>query len=406
MSGITQATDDTAFEASSDSLANGIAKIKVIGIGGGGGNSVQHMVTQQANPNVDYIVVNTDVQALKSNTTKTKIQIGRDTTRGLGSGSNPDVGRKAAEESRKELKEKIGLADITFITAGMGGGTGTGASPVIANIVRKELGSLTVAIVTKPFTFEGKLQLKKAEEGIEKLRNEVDALIIIPNDKLITGFGHKVSLATAFCECNNVLLRAVKGLSTIITETGYMNVDFNDVKSVLTDSGTALIGMGYGQGENAIVQAIESAIHSPLLEDIEGCKSRGILTNVSVSPDFDTSALNDLGERISAYSSEDALVKIGLYYDSNVKSDEVYVTMLIAGIEKNPNQQAAKETTPAQQEETLSSIFGAPQQVEPNNAAQAKTQPQEQPNAAKKEDNPFMSDDDEALPFFLTQKAD
>jgi cell division protein FtsZ len=404
MSGITQVADGTPLDASIDNTIdnNGVAKIKVVGIGGGGGNSVQHMVSQEANENVDYIVVNTDLQALKNNVVNKRIQIGRETTRGLGSGSNPEVGKKAAEESIDVIKQEIGSSDITFITAGMGGGTGTGASPVIASIVRKELGALTVAIVTKPFSFEGKKQLQKAEDGIEKLRKEVDALIVIPNDKLLRDLGGNVSLITAFNECNSVLMRAVKGLSSLITETGYMNVDFNDVKTVLTESGTALIGMGKGKGDNAVQEAINNAIHSPLLEDIRNCRCRGMLANISVSPNFPISQVNEIGNILCDLLKDDADVKYGVCMDSNAKADEVFVTILIAGIEKMEEPQVQQEIQDPFQS---MGMFVESQQKSAENSDNVQQKTESSTQKAQF-NNPFVDDSDDLPPFFLSKKAD
>lgn len=315
---------------------NGRAVIKVIGIGGGGGNTVQHMVEEDVK-NVQYIVVNTDMQALNNNLAENRIQIGVNTTRGLGSGSNPDTGRAAAEESRDAIKKGIEKADIVFLTAGMGGGTGTGASPIVAEIARKETGALTVAIVTKPYSFEGKKQLSKAEEGIAKLKNEVDALIVIPNDKLLKNLPKNITLYGAFQECNRVLKNAVKGISDLIEGYGYINLDFNDIKSVLLKSGTALIGMGSAEGENAVAEAISAAVDCPLLEDISNKKAKGVIANISVSPDFPVLQFGDLGDSLaSRYTTNDTDFKYGICFDSNLKPDQVNVTILLAGLEEQP----------------------------------------------------------------------
>ena len=331
MSDILQAADATA-EGGYVPSDNGKAVIKVIGVGGGGGNTVQHMINEEVT-NVDFLVVNTDLQALNSNTAKNRIQIGVNTTRGLGSGSNPEIGRNAAEESREVLRENIGKSDIVFITAGMGGGTGTGASPVIANIARKELGALTVAIVTKPFSFEGKKQLQKAEQGIEKLREEVDALIIIPNDKLLRYLPKNISLVRAFQECNNVLKRAVQGIADVIERCGYQNLDFNDIRTMLLRSGTVLIGMGEGEGENAVEQAVQNAVNCPLLEDFSNCKARGLIVNVTMNEELGLDRYERLGNILhKSFATENSDIKYGFVINSNMKPDAVHVTIVLAGL--------------------------------------------------------------------------
>ncbi len=324
-----------AADASADGYVpadNGKAVIKVIGIGGGGGNTIQHMINEEV-ANVDFMVVNTDLQALNSNTAKNRIQIGVNTTRGLGSGSNPEIGRNAAEESREILREKIGKCDIVFITAGMGGGTGTGASPVIANIARKELGALTVAIVTKPFSFEGRKQLLKAEQGIEKLREEVDALIVIPNDKLLRYLPKNISLVGAFQECNNVLKRAVQGIADVIEKCGYQNLDFNDIRTMLLRSGTALIGMGEGEGDDAVEQAIRSAVNCPLLEDFSNCRARGLIVNITMNEELGLERYQRIGEILhQSFATDDSDTKFGFVIDPNMKPDAVSVTIVLAGL--------------------------------------------------------------------------
>lgn len=313
---------------------NGKAIIKVIGIGGGGGSTVQHMIDEKVK-NVEFIAVNTDLQALNSNLAEKRIQIGVNTTRGLGSGSKPEVGRAAAEESREDLKANIGNADIVFITAGMGGGTGTGASPIVANICRKELGALTVAIVTKPFSFEGVKQCKKAEEGISKLSHEVDALIVIPNDKLLKNLPKNVSLLAAFQECNHVLKRAVKGISDIISSNGYINVDFNDIRTILAGSGSAIIGMGSGDGENAPRDAVRDAINCPLLDDMSHCKARGVIANFGIGPEFPISDYANLGNLLNNFSDQDTDVKLGITVDENLKANQVNLVILLTGLKSN-----------------------------------------------------------------------
>ena len=323
-------------------LQNGKAVIKVIGIGGGGGNTVSHMVSEKVE-GVDFYVVNTDLQALNSNVAENKIQIGVNVTRGLGSGSNPSVGRAAAEESIEELKDRIGPSDITFVTAGMGGGTGTGASPIIAKINKENLKSLTVAIVTKPFSFEQKMKMKIAEEGIEELRKNVDAIVVIPNDKLLKTLPEDVTLMDAFMECNRVLMKAVKGVSDIIYKEGYMNLDFNDVRAVLADSGEALIGMGTGEGETGVDDALEEAINCPLLEDVSNMVPSGIIVNVSVPDGFTLKKLAYIGQQIEAKFPTDSTVKYGVIYDSNLTKDQISATVLLTGLKPRENVDTIQE---------------------------------------------------------------
>lgn len=387
MSGILHVEDDSQQDAVQVSgegripANNGIPIIKVIGVGGGGGSTVQHMIDENVQ-GVDFIAVNTDLQALNNNSAPTRIQIGLSTTRGLGSGSNPAVGCQAAEESREDLKNSIGECDIVFITAGMGGGTGTGASPVIAQLARKDLKALTVAIVTTPFSFEGKKQMMKALDGIEKLRDEVDALIIVPNDKLLKNLPKNISLIGAFQECNRVLMRAVEGISGVIRRDGYINLDFNDIRTFLTKSGPALIGMGSASGEGAIMKALEAAIRCPLLEDVTGCKARGVIVNVNVGPSFPLIDLSNAGESIQEYYGDDADVKYGIAYNTELKDDEVNITVVMAGLtkvvdsaeqEQAPANTVASATEGSQQVQeakaSTSSIFGAFQRVEDEEVA-------------------------------------
>ena len=367
MSGILHVEDDSqqdAVQVSGDGRIpanNGIPIIKVIGDGGGGGSTVQHMIDENVQ-GVDFIAVNTDLQALNNNSAPTRIQIGLNTTRGLGSGSNPAVGCQAAEESREDLKNSIGESDIVFITAGMGGGTGTGASPVIAQLARKDLKALTVAIVTTPFSFEGKKQMMKALEGIEKLRDEVDALIIVPNDKLLKNLPKNISLISAFQECNRVLMRAVEGISGVILKDGFINLDFNDIRTFLQKSGPALIGMGAASGEGAIIKALDAAINCPLLEDVAGCKARGVIVNLNVSPSFPLQDLNTAGDSIQAYYGDDADVKYGITYDNELKDDEVKITVVMAGLTRSENSEApaqAKEAPQVQEQVAPASVESA-----------------------------------------------
>lgn len=305
------------------------AVIKVIGVGGGGGNAVEHMVTQNIE-GVDFICANTDAQALKRLSAKTTIQLGHDMTKGLGAGANPEIGREAALEDRDRLVEVIDGADMLFITAGMGGGTGTGGAPVIAQIA-KEMGILTVAVVTKPFPFEGNKRTTVADEGIEELRQYVDSLITIPNEKLLAVLGKEMSLLNAFKEANNVLLGAVQGIAELITRPGLINVDFADVRTVMSEMGMAMMGTGIASGEGRARQASEAAISSPLLEDVNISGARGILVNVTAGMDMTIGEFDEVGNAIKEFASEGATVVIGTAIDPEMEG-ELRVTLVATGL--------------------------------------------------------------------------
>jgi cell division protein FtsZ len=305
------------------------ARIKVIGVGGGGGNAVNTMI-ERGLGGIDFIATNTDAQDLKKSRAPVKLQIGSRTTKGLGSGGNPILGREAALEDQAKIAEVLEGADMVFITAGMGGGTGTGASPVIAK-TSKELGALTVGVVTRPFSFEGPRRNKQAMEGIEILEKEVDTLIIIPNDRLAAV--HRISILEAFKRADEVLYQAVRGISDIITGTGYINVDFADVKTIMSENGgKALMGTGYAEGNHRGVEAAEAAITSPLLEDISIDGARGILLNVTASPDFGIEELNEACSYIRERAHEDVNLIFGLVFDEAMK-DAVRITVIATGIQ-------------------------------------------------------------------------
>ncbi|NIP29420.1 MAG: cell division protein FtsZ [Candidatus Dadabacteria bacterium] len=305
------------------------AKIKVIGAGGAGGNAVNAMI-EKGLAGVEFITLNTDAQDLKKSSAKTQIQIGARATKGLGSGGNPIIGREAALEDQSKIAEVIDGSDMVFVTAGMGGGTGTGSSPIIAQ-ASKELGALTVGVVTKPFEFEGIKRNKQAEKGIEELEKYVDTLIVIPNQKLATV--HKVSLLDAFQKADEVLYQAVRGISDIITGTGYINVDFADVKSIMSENGgKALMGTGFAQGSNRSIEAAEMAITSPLLEDLSIDGAKGILLNVTASPDFGIEELNEACNYIRDRAHEDVNLIFGLVFDDSAK-ESVRITVIATGIE-------------------------------------------------------------------------
>ncbi|MCB1058662.1 MAG: cell division protein FtsZ [Calditrichaeota bacterium] len=304
------------------------AKMKVVGVGGAGGNALNWMI-ETGLKSVDFIAVNTDAQALDTNSAPRKIQIGTDSTRGLGAGANPEVGREAVEENREELKQALSGADMVFVTAGMGGGTGTGAAPVVAQIAR-EIGALTVGIVTKPFSFEGKKRMTHALEGIEKLREQVDTLIVIPNQRLISLVDRNTSLVDAFKLADNVLLHATRGISDLITEPGMVNLDFADVRTVMAAKGDALMGVGVGVGEHRAVEAAQQAISSPLLEEVSIDGARSVLVNITGGSDLTLMDVADATTVITEAAGEEAEVIFGAVIDSNIQ-DEVRVTVIATG---------------------------------------------------------------------------
>lgn len=305
------------------------AVIKVIGVGGGGGNAVEHMV-RECIEGVDFYVVNTDAQALRKTAVGQTIQIGHNITKGLGAGANPEVGRTAAEEDKEALRAALENADMVFIAAGMGGGTGTGAAPVVAEVA-KELGILTVAVVTKPFNFEGKKRMAFAEQGIAELSRHVDSLITIPNDKLLKVLGRGISLLDAFGAANDVLKGAVQGIAELITRPGLMNVDFADVRTVMSEMGYAMMGSGIARGEDRAEEAAEMAISSPLLEDIDLSGARGVLVNITAGFDLRLDEFETVGNTIRSFSSDNATVVIGTSLDPEM-NDELRVTVVATGI--------------------------------------------------------------------------
>ncbi|HDY97229.1 MAG TPA: cell division protein FtsZ [Pseudomonas sabulinigri] len=305
------------------------AVIKVIGVGGGGGNALQHMVVNNVE-GVDFICANTDAQALKNVSARTVLQLGSAVTKGLGAGANPLIGREAAIEDRERIAEVLQGADMVFITAGMGGGTGTGAAPVVAEVAR-EMGILTVAVVTKPFPFEGRKRLQIAEEGIRELSMHVDSLITIPNEKLLTVLGKDASLLAAFSKANDVLLGAVQGIADLIMRPGMINVDFADVKTVMSEMGMAMMGTGHASGPNRAREAAEAAIRSPLLEDVNLMGARGILVNITAGPDLSLGEFSEVGSTVEEFASESATVVVGTVIDPEMR-DELRVTVVATGL--------------------------------------------------------------------------
>ncbi|EMQ5441972.1 cell division protein FtsZ [Pseudomonas aeruginosa] len=335
------------------------AVIKVIGVGGGGGNAVNHMAKNNVE-GVEFICANTDAQALKNIAARTVLQLGPGVTKGLGAGANPEVGRQAALEDRERISEVLEGADMVFITTGMGGGTGTGAAPIIAEVA-KEMGILTVAVVTRPFPFEGRKRMQIADEGIRALAESVDSLITIPNEKLLTILGKDASLLAAFAKADDVLAGAVRGISDIIKRPGMINVDFADVKTVMSEMGMAMMGTGCASGPNRAREATEAAIRNPLLEDVNLQGARGILVNITAGPDLSLGEYSDVGNIIEQFASEHATVKVGTVIDADMR-DELHVTVVATGlgarlekpvkvVDNTVQGSAAQAAAPAQREQ-------------------------------------------------------
>lgn len=322
-----------------------LATIKVIGIGGGGNNAVNRMIAAGVK-GIEFISVNTDGQALHLSNANVKIQIGSKLTKGLGAGANPEIGQKAAEESKDEIMEALRGADMVFVTAGMGGGTGTGAAPVVAEIA-KELGALTVGVVTKPFTFEGRKRIAQAEQGTERLKEKVDTLITIPNDRLLQVAEKKTTMMEAFKIADDILRQGVQGISDLITITGLINLDFADVRTIMTDAGSALMGIGAMTGENRAVEAAKAAISSPLLEaSIEGAK--GVILNITGGPDLGLLEVNEAAEIIKEVADPEANIIFGAVIDEKIK-DEIRVTVIATGFEPKKSSVTKKPVQQMQQ---------------------------------------------------------
>ncbi|MEK9807104.1 MAG: cell division protein FtsZ [Halieaceae bacterium] len=305
------------------------AVIKVVGVGGGGGNAVRHMIENHVD-GVDFICANTDSQALSDIEAKTVLQLGTGITKGLGAGANPDIGRAAAMEDRDRIADALHGADMVFVTAGMGGGTGTGGAPIVAEVAR-EMGILTVAVVTRPFSFEGKKRSKIADEGLRELQQHCDSLITVPNEKLLEVLGKNTSLLDAFREANDVLLGAVQGIADLIIRPGMINVDFADVRTVMSEMGSAMMGTGQASGENRAREAAERAINSPLLDDINLSGARGVLVNITAGLDLSLGEFSEVGDTIEEYASEDATVVVGTVIDPEM-TDTLKVTVVATGL--------------------------------------------------------------------------
>ncbi len=317
------------------------AVIKVVGVGGGGGNAVAHMLKKNVE-GVDFIAANTDAQALKNIHAKTVLQMGTEITKGLGAGANPDIGRQAALEDRERIAEALAGADMVFITAGMGGGTGTGAAPIIADVA-KELGILTVAVVTRPFRFEKRGEA--ADRGIRDLSESVDSLITIPNEKLLAVLGERTSMLDAFSAANDVLLGAVQGIADLIIRPGMINVDFADVRTVMSEMGMAMMGTGRAAGDNRARDAAEAAIRSPLLEDVDLHGARGILVNVTAGPELNIGEFTDVGTIVEEFASDSATVVVGTVIDPDM-GDELTVTVVATGLEDTGKPAVVVDNTP------------------------------------------------------------
>jgi cell division protein FtsZ len=388
------------------------AVIKVIGVGGGGGNAVNHMLKSTIE-GVEFICANTDAQALKNTSVRTVLQLGSGITKGLGAGANPDVGEQAAREDRDRIHEALEGSDMVFITAGMGGGTGTGAAPVVAEIA-KELGILTVAVVTKPFPFEGAKRRRVAEAGIAALSQHVDSLITIPNEKLLAVLGKQTSLLDAFKAANDVLFNAVQGIAELITRPGLINVDFADVRTVMSEMGLAMMGSGRATGENRAREAAEAAIRSPLLEDINLSGAKGILVNITAGLDMAIGEFDEVGTTVKEFARDDATVVVGTVIDAEMH-DELRVTVVATGLGDTdartatpPSYQAAAESRPvrlvnsAEETEQAAENYGAldvPTAI--RNSAQQKKRAVGYAETAEDRNMDYLD-----IPAFLRRQAD
>lgn len=387
-----------------DEIVGG-AKMKVVGVGGAGGNALNCMIGEGMT-GVDFIAVNTDAQALTQNSAPRRIQIGRDTTRGLGAGANPDVGRLAVEENRDEIRNILEGADMVFITGGMGGGTGTGAAPVVAQIAR-DVGALTVGIVTKPFAFEGKKRLAQAEAGLLELKQNVDTLIVIPNQRLISLVDHDTRLVDAFKLADNVLLQATKGISDLIAIPGIVNVDFADVRTVMAKRGDALMGVGVGRGEHRAMEAAQQAISSPLLEEVSIRGAQSILVNITGGADLTLMDVSEATSAIYETAGEDAEVIFGAVTDPSVDG-ELRVTVIATGFNNNPAKNMAR---PAANGKTYELIRTAPVEIRsldprPLRAPESNIQPLMRENGNGRLEPLVVGEDSFDIPTFLRKTMD
>lgn len=378
------------------------AKIKVIGIGGGGCNAINSMITINQINGVDFMGVNTDAQALLTCQSQTKVQIGENLTRGLGAGGNPDIGRQAAEESKEKLKEFLRDTDMVFLTCGMGGGTGTGATPIIAQIA-KELGSLTVAVVTKPFHFEGTRRMVTAEEGIADLKDKLDTLIVIPNQRLLDVIDKKMTLLEAFRVTDSVLSQGVQGIADLITMPGLINVDFADVRSIMTNAGSSLMGIGSGVGENRAATAARTAIASPLLEiSIEGAK--GVLFNITGGSDLTMAEVDEAAKQIAGVVDPDANIIFGATIDEHLV-DQVKITVIATGFDETKRRLRELTGRPGYASQQAGAMFTRPVTQATNQNATPIIQPQPQPTMPFPADDIPPEEDEFDIPAFLRQRS-
>ncbi len=388
------------------------ARIKVVGVGGSGGNAISRMIDAKLK-GVEFVAVNTDAQDLHHNKAAEKVHIGKNLTKGLGAGMNPDVGRQAAEENRDEIQETLKGADMVFVTCGLGGGTGTGAAPIVAETA-KELGALTVAVVTKPFSFEGAQRRAIAEEGLENLRERVDTLITIPNDKLLQIIDKKTTLINSFKIVDDVLRQGVQGISDLITKSGIVNVDFADVKAIMSNSGSALMGIGIGAGENRAAEAAKAAINSPLLElSVDGAK--GLLFNVSGSTDLTMLEINEAANIITELIDPNAKVIFGAVVDETIKKGEIQITVVATGFDEDKVNESPMEKisrlslenqTKKEKEEEAKPQITFPQKSESKMIIKEKIPPKSRRVLFQDEKNKDLDDDDDELdiPAFIRRK--
>ncbi|MEM9242476.1 MAG: cell division protein FtsZ [Pseudomonadota bacterium] len=380
------------------------AVIKVIGVGGGGGNAIQHMV-EQTIEGVEFICANSDAQALKNSMSKINLQIGGELTKGLGAGANPRIGRQSAEEDYERIREVLDGADMVFITAGMGGGTGTGAAPVVAEIA-KNLGILTVAVVTRPFSFEGRVRAELAENGIQELAKYVDSLITIPNDKLLTVFGKQISLLDAFKAANSILSGAVQGIAELITRPGLINVDFADVRTVMSEMGMAMMGTGEAVGDDRAKVSAEAAISSPLLEDINLTGAQGVLVNITAGLNMSIGEFEQVGDVIKSFISDDATVVVGTVIDPSLE-ESMRVTVVVTGLAQTMQGQHFSNTISKSKSVHVDGSVDYEALEKPTILRKQKVEPP-QPVVAAVEDNGPVVQEQELeyldLPAFLRKK--
>ncbi len=391
-------------------MPNG-ARIRVVGVGGGGGNAINNMILSGLE-GVDFITANTDFQALERSLAPTKVQLGVNLTRGLGAGGNPEMGGRAAEEDIEQIRELVEESDMVFITAGLGGGTGTGGAPVIASAC-KELGALTVAVVTRPFTFEGKTRLRNAEQGLKALREVVDTLITIPNDRLITLAGRGATLLEMFKKADDVLLQAVKGISDLIIHPGHMNVDFADVRTVMGEKGMALMGTGIGKGENRAAEAAQQAISSPLLEDVSIKGARAALINICADQDLGMAEFEEISNIIFSEMDDDANIILGTAIDDELQ-DELQVTVIATGIgvpQEKPKMRGVRRPAVPRRPVMPESGYEMPEMQESVRRNRIQ-QPQQPVEEAPKRRNFFqritgrVDEEDWNIPTFIRRQAD